>query len=239
MGASFAFWAFLRAPLLVDCPIVHTCVHIRVLSPTMGWSEEESMIVGCPKEIKNEEYRVGMTPNGVKDFVAAGHTVIVEAGAGVGSGFSDKEYKAAGATLAPVEGRLRQGRHDLQGQGAAPGGVADVQAGPDPLHVPAPGRRVRQGPHQGHAQGRHPRYRVRDRRAPQRRPPAPLPDERGRRQAGHPGRRHAPPEEQRRPRRAPRRRDRRTARPRSSSSAAAPWAPTPPRSPWAWARAWS
>jgi alanine dehydrogenase len=61
------------------------------------------MIVGCPKEIKNEEYRVGMTPNGVKDFVAAGHTVIVEAGAGVGSGFADKEYKAAGATLAPVK----------------------------------------------------------------------------------------------------------------------------------------
>ena len=61
------------------------------------------MIVGCPKEIKNEEYRIGMTPNGVKDFVSAGHTVFVEAGGGVGSGFSDKEYKAAGATLAPVK----------------------------------------------------------------------------------------------------------------------------------------
>jgi len=61
------------------------------------------MIVGCPKEIKNEEYRVGMTPNGVKDFVAAGHTVIVEAGAGVGSGFTDAEYKDAGAKLAPAE----------------------------------------------------------------------------------------------------------------------------------------
>ncbi len=61
------------------------------------------MIVGCPKEIKNEEYRIGMTPNGVKDFVTAGHTVFVEAGGGVGSGFSDKEYKAAGATLAPVK----------------------------------------------------------------------------------------------------------------------------------------
>ncbi len=44
-----------------------------------------------------------MTPNGVKDFVRAGHKVIVEAGAGVGSGFSDKEYKAAGAELAPVK----------------------------------------------------------------------------------------------------------------------------------------
>jgi len=61
------------------------------------------MIVGCPKEIKNEEYRVAMTPNGAKDFVSAGHKVIVEAGAGVGSGFSDKEYKAAGAQLAKVE----------------------------------------------------------------------------------------------------------------------------------------
>jgi alanine dehydrogenase len=60
------------------------------------------MIVGVPKEIKNEEYRVGMTPNGVKDFVHAGHTVVVEAGAGVGSGFTDAEYKAAGAELAPV-----------------------------------------------------------------------------------------------------------------------------------------
>ena len=42
-----------------------------------------------------------MTPNGVKEFVRAGHTVIVEAGAGVGSGFSDEEYKAAGAPSLP------------------------------------------------------------------------------------------------------------------------------------------
>jgi alanine dehydrogenase len=61
------------------------------------------MIVGVPKEIKNEEYRVSVTPNGVKEFVRAGHTVIVEAGAGVGSGFTDDQYKAAGAELAPVD----------------------------------------------------------------------------------------------------------------------------------------
>jgi len=61
------------------------------------------MIVGVPKEIKNEEYRVAVTPNGVKEFVRAGHTVIVEKGAGVGSGFSDAAYKAAGATLAKVQ----------------------------------------------------------------------------------------------------------------------------------------
>ena len=61
------------------------------------------MIVGVPKEIKNEEYRVAVTPNGVKEFVRAGHTVFIESGAGVGSGFDDAAYKAAGATLATVK----------------------------------------------------------------------------------------------------------------------------------------
>jgi len=61
------------------------------------------MIVGVPKEIKNEEYRVSVTPIGVKEFVRAGHTVLVEAGAGVGSGFDDAAYKAAGAQLVPVD----------------------------------------------------------------------------------------------------------------------------------------
>ena len=61
------------------------------------------MIVGVPKEIKNEEYRVAVTPNGVKELVRAGHTVFVENGAGVGSGFDDAAYEAAGATLAEVD----------------------------------------------------------------------------------------------------------------------------------------
>ena len=61
------------------------------------------MIVGVPREIKNEEYRVAVTPVGVKEYVRAGHTVLVEQGAGVGSGFSDEAYAAAGAELAPVD----------------------------------------------------------------------------------------------------------------------------------------
>jgi alanine dehydrogenase len=61
------------------------------------------MIVGVPKEIKNEEYRVSMTPLGAKDFVRAGHTVLVEAGAGVGSGFPDDQYAAAGAKMVSVD----------------------------------------------------------------------------------------------------------------------------------------
>jgi alanine dehydrogenase len=61
------------------------------------------MIVGVPKEIKNEEYRVAVTPIGVKEFVRAGHAVVVEKGAGVGSGFDDAAYKAAGAKMAKVD----------------------------------------------------------------------------------------------------------------------------------------
>ncbi len=53
------------------------------------------MIIGLPKEIKDNEYRVGLTPAGVKTLRDAGHTVLVEAGAGVGSGISDDEYCAA------------------------------------------------------------------------------------------------------------------------------------------------
>lgn len=58
------------------------------------------MIIGVPKEIKIKENRVGMTPSGVKKLVSLGHSVIVEKSAGVGSGFSDEEYKQAGAKIA-------------------------------------------------------------------------------------------------------------------------------------------
>ncbi len=55
------------------------------------------MIVGVPKEIKPDEYRVGIIPVGVETLVRRGHTVLVEEGAGVGSGISDEEYAQAGA----------------------------------------------------------------------------------------------------------------------------------------------
>lgn len=57
------------------------------------------MIIGVPREIKDNEFRVGITPGGVREFVAHGHTVIVEAGAGEGSSFEDGEYAGAGAEL--------------------------------------------------------------------------------------------------------------------------------------------
>lgn len=57
------------------------------------------MIVGVPREVKNNEYRVGMVPAGVYAMVSNKHTVLVEAGAGLGSGISDDEYEQAGAKL--------------------------------------------------------------------------------------------------------------------------------------------
>ncbi|WP_174801918.1 alanine dehydrogenase [Martelella limonii] len=59
------------------------------------------MLVGCPKEIKNHEYRVGLTPASVREYVAHGHKVIVETGAGAGIGQGDDAYRAAGAAIAP------------------------------------------------------------------------------------------------------------------------------------------
>ncbi|WP_084125053.1 alanine dehydrogenase [Demequina sp. NBRC 110054] len=61
------------------------------------------MHVGIPAEIKNNEKRVAITPAGVHEFVKHGHTVTIEAGAGLGSAFTDEEYVAAGATLGTVE----------------------------------------------------------------------------------------------------------------------------------------
>ena len=59
------------------------------------------MIIGVPKEIKNNENRVALTPAGAKELIKRGHQVFVQQTAGLGSGFSDEDYKAAGASLLP------------------------------------------------------------------------------------------------------------------------------------------
>ncbi len=58
------------------------------------------MLIGVPKEIKNHEYRVGLTPSSVRELVAHGHQVLVQRNAGVGIGAADEDYQRAGATLA-------------------------------------------------------------------------------------------------------------------------------------------
>ncbi len=70
------------------------------------------MIIGIPKEIKNNEYRVSVTPAGVRALLPEGHRVLVEKGAGEGSGFADEEYRSAGAEIV---GKSRDvyGRSDM------------------------------------------------------------------------------------------------------------------------------
>jgi alanine dehydrogenase len=59
------------------------------------------MLIGVPKEIKNHEYRVGLTPSSVREVVAHGHQVLVQQNAGAGIGVSDDDYRRAGASVAP------------------------------------------------------------------------------------------------------------------------------------------
>ena len=64
------------------------------------------MIIGIPKEIKNNESRVGMTPAGVLELSHKGHTVYVQSGAGKGSGFNDEDYKKVGASILDTIGQV-------------------------------------------------------------------------------------------------------------------------------------
>jgi len=61
------------------------------------------MKVGVVKEIKSDEYRVALTPAGARELVRRGHDVLVEAGAGEGSSFTDEAYRAVGATLGSAD----------------------------------------------------------------------------------------------------------------------------------------
>src|SRR4051794_31407315 len=56
-------------------------------------------VVGVPKEIKTDEYRVAMIPVGVEELTKAGHAVLIQAGAGLGSGISDEQYALHGAEI--------------------------------------------------------------------------------------------------------------------------------------------
>lgn len=57
------------------------------------------MEIGVPKETKNQEYRVGLSPSSVRSLIERGHGVLVETDAGVGAGFSNEDYTQAGASL--------------------------------------------------------------------------------------------------------------------------------------------
>ena len=60
------------------------------------------MVIGVPKEIKDHEFRVALTPHGVKELCGRGHRVLVQKEAGEGSGFEDQVYRQSGAILMPT-----------------------------------------------------------------------------------------------------------------------------------------
>src|ERR1700753_3677266 len=64
-------------------------------------TEGRSMKVGVPREVKNREYRVAITPAGVHELVRHGHEVVIEASAGAGSSIPDEDFTAAGAKMLP------------------------------------------------------------------------------------------------------------------------------------------
>jgi len=64
------------------------------------------MVIGIPKEIKDQEYRVGVTPYGVASLHEGGHSILLEAGAGLGSGLSDEKFKSAGAEILSSKKKL-------------------------------------------------------------------------------------------------------------------------------------
>ena len=106
-----------------------------------------AMKVGIPSEIKPDEYRVAITPAGVREMVEHGHEVLIQAGAGEGSAIADADFEAQGARIvADADDGLRRGRDGAQGQGAAAGRDRDAAPGPAALHLPAPGARPRADP---------------------------------------------------------------------------------------------
>ena len=99
--------------------------------------------VGIPKEVKDNEFRVAATPEGVRELTARG-TPGPRRGRGRAWArrSTTRQFVAAGRRDPARRRRgVRRGRHDREGQGAAARGVRAVPRGPDPVHVPAPGRR--------------------------------------------------------------------------------------------------
>ena len=149
------------------------------------------MIIGVPKEIKKDEYRVGLLPVGADLLTRDGHTVLIENEAGLGSGFDDQRYAAAGAKIVSHgRGDLRPGGDDRQGQGAPAAGDRQAPPRADPVLL-LPLRRLAGTDGRLPGRGHHGRG-VRD--APGRRGPAAPADahERDRRTHVHPGRGQVP-----------------------------------------------
>ena len=101
------------------------------------------MLIGVPKEIKDHEYRVGVTPAGVHALVQHGHEVLVEAQAGARVGFPDAEYQAAGARIVPGPREVWDADMVVKVKELQEPEYASVPPRPDPVRLSAPGPRAR------------------------------------------------------------------------------------------------
>ena len=105
------------------------------------------MLIGVPREIKVEEKRVALVPGGAEALAALGHKVLVETGAGLGSGFDDVEYAQAGAEIAPdAQGVYRRSDMVLKVKEPLPVECRHAERRPDPLHLSPPCRRRKPHP---------------------------------------------------------------------------------------------
>ena len=96
------------------------------------------MLIGVPKEIKNNEFRAGMVPSSVHEAVHRGHQVIVEKNLGAGIGINDDEYAEAGATVVASAKEIFERAEMIVKVKEPQTGRAPVpQARPGPLHLPA------------------------------------------------------------------------------------------------------
>ena len=167
--------------------------------------------VGIPREVKDHEYRVAITPAGVHELVARGHSVSIEKDAGAGSSITDDEYVAAGrADRRLRRRRVGRGRAGAEGQGADRLRVLPHAPRPGAVHLPAPGRLPRV--HRRAAERRHHRRGLRDGAAARPLPAAAGADVGGRRSDGAAGRRALPRARRGRARRPAGRRVRRLRR---------------------------
>ncbi len=104
------------------------------------------MRIGVPTEIKADEYRVAITPAGVRELSSRGHEVIVQSGAGEGSAMSDEQFQAQGARILPdADAVFAEAELVLKVKEPQPEEVARLRGGPGPVHLSSPRRRARSG----------------------------------------------------------------------------------------------
>src|SRR2546430_1821965 len=101
IGWYETLWAYTRQDLAIRPPETARPWSTRTCPAYLETEEGQVVKVGVPKEVKNHEYRVAITPSGVLEFARNGHEVLIEQGAGSASLLTDEEFAAAGAPTLP------------------------------------------------------------------------------------------------------------------------------------------